>query len=600
MTEVNRSHYCGQLSSSDTGAKVVVCGWVHNRREHGEKLAFIDLRDHTGVLQCVVDEKLNLRSEFVVCIKGTIAERPEGTANPSLPTGEIELTQCEVEVLSAAEPAPIPVGDRVEVDESLRLRYRYVDLRSEKMQENLRTRARVNSALRRSMEDMGFLELETPMLIASTPEGARDFVVPSRLYKGSFYALPQSPQIFKQLSMLGGIDRYYQIARCLRDEDLRADRQFEFMQLDLEASFAAESDIIHFVSTAVKAGTATALGGEKKDGRDFGDFQNIKFQTITYQEAMEKYGSDKPDTRFELHLADVSKIFTKTEARVFQAECIKAINLKQGSEATTRAQIDELTDFSKKLGASGLAWFKATEDGGLDGPLAKFLSQTETGDLLSALSASSQDLILAVADKRATANKVLGQVRLRLGAPKNEKPQDLSDLHFVWVVDFPLFEGIDQEGNPIPAHHLFTMPSIEDIDLLVRGGGEGMLAIRSQAYDLVLNGWELGSGSIRISNPDIQQRVFAALGMSEAEAQEKFGYLLEAYKYGAPPHGGFAMGIDRFVAILLGEENIREVIAFPKTQSGHDPLTSAPGRISPVHLAELGIQVLEEEPEVKT
>ncbi len=595
MTEVNRSHYCGQLSTADIGKEAVVCGWVQRRREHGEKLAFIDLRDHTGVLQCVVDEKLNLRSEFVVCIKGVIAERPEGTANPSLPTGEIELSQCEVKVLSAAEPAPIPVDERIEVDESLRLRYRYVDLRREKMQENLRTRAGVNSAFRGAMEDMGFLELETPVLIASTPEGARDFVVPSRLYKGSFYALPQSPQIFKQLAMLGGIDRYYQIARCLRDEDLRADRQFEFMQLDVEASFVNRQDIISFISSAVRVGVGAALG------KDFGNPKDIKFQTMTYKEAMEKYGTDKPDTRFELYLTEVSRIFEKTEARVFQAECIKAINLKQGSESTSRAQIDELTDFSQKLGANGLAWFKVTEDGGLDGPLAKFLNQSEVAELVSALSAAPQDLILAIADKPAIANKVLGQLRLRLGAPKNEKPQDLSDLHFVWVVDFPLFEGIDEQGNPIPAHHLFTMPESEDIDLLVKGGGEGMLAIRSQAYDLVLNGWELGSGSIRISNPDIQHRVFAALGMTEEEAQNRFGYLLEAYKYGAPPHGGFALGIDRFVAILLGEENIREVIAFPKTQSGQDPLTSAPSRISSVHLSELGIEVPEEEePEIKT
>lgn len=584
-----RTHHCTDLSTSNVGEQVSVAGWVQRRREHGEKLAFIDLRDHTGIIQCVVDEKLALRAEFVVKITGTIQERPEGTVNSNLATGEIELTECEVEILNSADPLPIPIDDWVEVDESLRLKHRYLDLRGDSMQRNLRVRAEINASLRHYMESEGFLEIETPLLIVSTPEGARDFVVPSRLHPGNFYALPQSPQIFKQLSMVGGMDRYYQIARCLRDEDLRADRQFEFMQLDVEASFVNAEEVMFYISEAVRVGVEAVLGKEVAS--------SLNFQAMTYEEAMENYGSDKPDTRFEMKLMEVTQIFEATEAKVFQAECLKAIRVEGGATNISRAQIDELTEFSKKLGAKGLAWFRVEENQTLDGPLTKFLADQEISGLISETQSQVGDLILVVADTRRTANRVLGNIRSKLGSPEISMPQATQDLHFVWVTDFPLFEDLDKEGNPIPAHHLFTMPHPDDIDLLVRGGGQGMLEIRSLAYDLVLNGWELGSGSIRIHKPDIQERVFEALGMDKEIVDERFGYLLEAYKFGAPPHGGFALGIDRFVAILLGEENIREVIAFPKTQTGQDPLTLAPGRISEEHLKELGIEVIQTEDE---
>ena len=580
LEAVYRTHYCGALTSHDVASQVVVCGWVQKRREHGEKLAFIDLRDHTGTLQCVVDEKLNLRTEFVIKISGTLRDRPEGTENPNMATGHIELGDCEVEILNPSEPPPFPIDERVEVDEVTRLRHRYVDLRSRRMQENLRTRADVNTAIRESMSDQGFLELETPLLIASTPEGARDFVVPSRLHQGSFYALPQSPQIFKQLSMVGGMDRYYQIARCLRDEDLRADRQFEFTQLDMEASFVNAVDVMDFVTETVKAATEAVLG-----------FEPGNFVQMTYAEAMNRFGTDKPDLRFEMELTDISSVFSATEARVFQAEYIKA--LKVPGEEISRNDLDELTKFAISLGAKGLAWFRVLDDSVLDGPMVKFLSEAELTQLIDSLSAAEGDLILAVADTQRVANQVLGQIRVRLGKPQTKTPESDKDLNFVWVTDFPLFEDLDDQSNPIPAHHLFTMPHPEDINRLVRGGGEGLLAIRSLAYDLVLNGWELGSGSIRIHETKIQEQVFAALGMDEAEAQMRFGYILEAFKFGAPPHGGFAMGIDRFVALMVGEENIREVIAFPKTQSGVEPMSGAPSPISEAHLKELGLAVIE-------
>ncbi len=590
-----RTHYCGELSAENISNQVSVCGWVKRRREHGEKLAFIDLYDHTGIIQCVVDEKLNLGGEFVLKITGTVSERPEGTVNPNIKTGDVELTECEVEILNKAEPPPIPLDERVEVDENLRLRYRYLDLRKEKIQKNLRVRAKINEAFRSSMSEQGFLELETPLLIVSTPEGARDFVVPSRLHNGNFYALPQSPQIFKQLAMVGGIDRYYQIARCLRDEDLRADRQFEFMQLDVEASFVNQEDIIEIITAATKNALCAVLGDEISEA--------VEFSEMTYETAMENYGSDKPDTRFEMLLTDITQIFENTQANVFKAECLKAINVLGGVDKISRAQIDDLTDFSKKLGAKGLAWFKvgpkvdAAES--LDGPLTKFLSADEMKALVESVSASSGDLILVIADTHQVANRVLGQIRVQLGTElsltSGNEIQSAEDLNFVWVTDFPLFEGLDETGTPICAHHLFTMPHEDDIDLLVTGGGEGMLKARSLAYDLVLNGWELGSGSIRIHKPDIQERVFAALGLSEEETKKRFGYFLDAYKFGAPPHGGFALGIDRFTALLSGEENIREVIAFPKTQTGQDPMTGAPNRISDIHLKELGVQVPPEE-----
>ena len=567
-----RSHRCGDLRVDDVGKEVTLCGWVDRRREHGEHLAFIDLRDRSGVIQVVVQGAADLRPEYVLQVTGKVRERPTETVNESLDTGGIEVEGSEVIVLAEAEPPPFPIDDRTDVDEVLRLRHRYVDLRRSRLQNNLQSRALVTSSVRKAMEEQGFVEVETPMLVASTPEGARDFVVPSRKEPGSFYALPQSPQIFKQLCMLGGIDRYYQIARCLRDEDLRADRQYEFMQLDIEASFVNGEDIRNIVSSAVSVATE-AITGEKI----------TTIPSITWQEAMERFGSDKPDIRFGLELVELTDIFKSTEFRAFQAPCVKGIRVQGGAEYS-RSRLDELTDKSQNWGAKGLAWIKI-ENSEMVSPIAKFLSEEEKVSLKSEMSGEEGDLLLLVADEWSTVCHVLGLVRLEIGKP----PINEGGFHFLWVIDFPLFEGTDENGNPSSSHHPFTMPHKDDLALLEDGETEG---IRSLAYDLVLNGWELGSGSVRIHRQDIQQRIFTALGIEPDEARKRFGFLLDAFKFGAPPHAGFAVGLDRLTAILVGEENIREVIAFPKTQSGSDPLTSAPLPIDDRHLKELGLKVL--------
>ncbi len=574
-----RTDMCGRLTAADAGRTVSLCGWVDRRREHGEHLAFIDLRDHTGVVQCVVDGRHDLRSEYVVRMIGEVRIRPDDTANPELATGEVEVDVTEIDVLAQAEPPPFPLDERTDVDETIRLRHRYVDLRKDRLQRNLRARAVVNSAIRRGMEAQGFVEVETPMLVASTPEGARDFVVPSRKEPGNFYALPQSPQLFKQLCMVGGIDRYYQIARCLRDEDLRADRQFEFMQLDAEMSFVAQDDVFAAISHAVAEATE-AVTGERP----------AEFPRITWLDAMERYGSDKPDVRFGMELVELTPIFEGTEARVFQAPCVKGIRMEDGVEALSRNQIDGLVETCQRWGAKGLAWMKVIDgDDGptLDAGVAKFLSSDESAAVIGALEAGPGDMVFLVADERRLVRHVLGLLRLELGRP----PVNEGGLNYLWVVDFPLFEALDADGSPIPAHHPFTMPHPDDLDLL-EATGEALLDVRSQAYDLVLNGWELGSGSIRIHRSDVQTRIFELLGIAEEEAQAKFGFLLDAFRYGAPPHGGFAFGIDRLAALLVGETNIREVIAFPKTQSGSDPLTNAPSPIDAGHLGELGLRVL--------
>jgi aspartyl-tRNA synthetase len=572
-----RTHWCGELRPAHVGQRVTVCGWVAHRRAHGEHLAFVDLRDREGLVQCVVDGSVDARNEWVARITGVVRLRPEGTANPALATGEVELGECEVEILGVAEPPPFPVDERVEADEILRLRHRYVDLRRGRMLDNLRARALANAAFRSSMEEQGFVEIETPLLIASTPEGARDFVVPSRLKPGSFYALPQSPQLFKQLCMVGGIDRYYQIAHCLRDEDPRADRQFEFMQLDLEASFVGRDEVLDFVSDAVRRCVAAVTSID-----DVGDMP-----TITWHEAMERYGSDKPDVRFGMQLVDLSDVFADSGFKAFAGQCVKGIRQPGGSEATSRKRLDDLTDQAKRWGAKGLVWMRVTDDG-LDSPVAKFLSDDELAKLREGMGAEPGDLLFLVADDRRVVRHVLGLLRLELGRP----PVTEGGLNFLWVVDFPLFEALDEDGRPVPAHHPFTMPHPDDLELLASGDPEELLDVRSQAYDLVLNGWELGSGSVRIHRADVQRTVFRVLGISEEQAQERFGFLLDAFRYGAPPHAGFAIGIDRLVALLVGEENIREVIAFPKTQSGADPLTGAPTPIEPAHLAELGLRTL--------
>lgn len=570
-----RTNYCGELSKAELGQTVTVTGWVDTRRVHSEHLAFVDVRDHTGIVQVVVDQKIDVRSEYVVAITGTVRERPEGMSNAELASGDIEIADTTVEVLNEAEPPPFPLHDRTDVDETIRLRHRYVDLRRAKMQRNLRARATINSAVRTSMERNGFLEIETPMLIASTPEGARDFVVPSRLHPGNFYALPQSPQLFKQLSMVGGVDRYYQIARCLRDEDLRADRQFEFMQLDAEASFVDQEDVFTIIGEAV-ADATEAVRGERPG----------EFARMSWHEAQERFGSDKPDTRFGMELTELTELFAETESKVFQTAAVKGIRMPGGADELGRNAIDDLTDKAKRWGAKGLAWFRVRSEG-LEGALTKFMSDDEKAGVLAKLEADEGDMVFLIADTRRVANKVLGLLRLELGRP----PVDEGGLQFLWVTDFPLFEEV-VDGNPIPAHHPFTMPHEDDVDLLNTATGDEWLDIRSQAYDLVLNGWELGSGSIRIHRRDVQARIFELLGISEEEQQQKFGFLLDAFKYGAPPHGGFAFGLDRLTALLVGEENIREVIAFPKTQSGHDPLTNAPSAPDAEQLEELGLRLL--------
>jgi aspartyl-tRNA synthetase len=567
---------CGEIGTSDIGQTVTVCGWVAKRREHGDKLAFVDLRDYSGIVQCVIDNAVDVRSEYVVKITGVVRPRPDGTVNVNLSTGEVEIGECVVEVLRSAEPPPFPVDARADdVDENVRLQYRYIDIRRERMQKNLRTRAKVNSAVRTAMESQGFVEVETPMLVPSTPEGAREFLVPSRKEPGSFYALPQSPQLFKQLLMVAGIDRYYQIARCLRDEDLRADRQYEFMQLDAEMSFVNQDDVLAAISAAVIA-AAESVTGVKPD----------PIQQITWREAMERFGVDKPDLRFGMELTELTAIFSNTEFKAFAgAESIKGIRVEGKAEEFGRNKLDALTDRAKKMGAKGLVWLKVTTDGTLESPVVKFLSADEQSQLVSTLQAKAGDLLLIVADEWSMTCEVLGTLRNDLGRP----PVHQGPYRYVWVTEFPLFVGVDKEtGQPKPGHHPFCQPHPDDLNKFE----SDPMSVRSLAYDLVLNGWELGSGSIRIHEPEMQRRVFTALGISEEEANRKFGFFLKPFTYGAPPHGGFAFGLDRLVAILAGEENIREVIAFPKTQSGQDPMTNAPTRAENKQLDELGIRVL--------
>ncbi len=570
-----RTHMCGELRAANVGDTVSVCGWVGRRREHGEHLAFVDLRDHTGIVQCVINDDVDVRSEYVIRVTGVVRDRPEGTINDALPTGQVEIGECQVEILRQATPPPFPIDARADdVDENVRLQHRYLDLRRERMQKNLRIRSTVNAAMRSGMERQGFIEVETPMLVPSTPEGAREFLVPSRKEPGSFYALPQSPQLFKQLLMVGGVDRYYQMARCLRDEDLRADRQYEFMQLDMEMSFVDQDDVLDAVSEAV-LDAAEAATGERPG----------PIERITWHDAMNRFGIDKPDLRFGMELVELTPVFAATEFKAFAgAGAIKGIRVPGAASEYGRNQLDKLTDRAKSLGAKGLVWMKTTADG-FDSPVAKFLSDDEAAALRSTMEAEEGDLVLIVADEWMTTCEVLGTLRNDLGRP----PVHQGPHSYVWVVEFPLFVGVDKEtGQPKSGHHPFTMPHPDDIDKL----DSDPMSVRSIAYDLVLNGWELGSGSIRIHEPELQRRVFHALGISDEEAERKFGFFLNPFEYGAPPHGGFAVGLDRLVAILAGEENIREVIAFPKTQSGSDPMTNSPIPGDAKAIAELGLKVL--------
>ena len=569
-----RTETCGALRAEHIGQTVTLCGWVARRRDHGEHLVFVDLRDFSGIAQCVVGSDVDVRSEYVLQVTGVVRARPDGTVNSELGTGEVEVGDCKVVILNEAEVPPIPLGnDRQEVDENVRLKYRYLDLRRERMQRNLKVRSRINAAIRQSMDAQGFTEVETPMLMPSTPEGAREFVVPSRLSPGAFYALPQSPQLFKQLLMVAGTDRYYQIARCMRDEDLRADRQFEFTQLDAEMSFVTQDDILECISEAVLAAAESITGTRP----------TTEIPRMTWEQAMEDYGSDKPDIRFDMKLVELTDVFEGTEAKVFQAPSVKGLKLEGGAELT-RNRIDQLTALVKQWGAKGLAWFKVKDGGEVEGPVAKFMATSELANVLERMAAQPGDLLFFQAGDKDPVRTVLGGLRNELGRP----PVNVGGLHFLWIVDFPMFHGTKDDGTPAPAHHAFTHPHLDDMDRLE----SDPFSVRSQAYDLTLNGWELGSGSIRIHRPDLQQRIFNLLGITEEMAQTKFGFFLNPCKYGAPPHGGFAFGIDRLTAILAGEENIREVIAFPKTQSGLDPMTNAPTTITDKQLAELSLRVL--------
>ncbi|MGA1257067.1 MAG: aspartate--tRNA ligase [Ilumatobacteraceae bacterium] len=575
-----RTHSCGQLGAAHVGSRVTLAGWVARRREHGDKLAFLDVRDFSGVMQCVIDDGTDARSEWVVQVTGTVTARPAGTVNANLSTGEVELTDCTLVVLNSAEPPPFPIDQRAdEVDENIRLKFRYLDVRRERMQRNLRLRASVNSAIRTAMEGQGFVEVETPLLMPSTPEGAREFLVPSRKEPGSFYALPQSPQLWKQLLMVAGVDRYYQIARCLRDEDLRADRQYEFTQLDAEMSFVTKDDVLAAISHAVLAAAHAATGETPPP-----------IEQITWHDAMNRFGTDKPDMRFAMELVELTDAFVGTAFKAFaSAPSIKGIRVDAATypeaAAFGRNKLDQLTERAKQLGAKGLVWIKVGDAGALESPVAKFLSDAEKSTLVAALGATSGDLLLLVADEWSTTCAVLGQLRNDLARP----PVHEGPYRYVWVVDFPLFIGINPTTKkPQPGHHPFCHPHPDD---LVKMESDP-LHVRALAYDLVLNGWELGSGSIRIHEPELQRRVFQLLGIDDATADRKFGFFLQPFRYGAPPHGGFAFGIDRLVAILAGEEHNREVIAFPKTQSGLDPMTNAPGPVDAGQLNELGLRTL--------
>ncbi len=575
-----RTHRAGDLRRGDVDTDVTLCGWVAARRDHGG-VVFLDLRDVAGIVQVVCDpasvagaDPHSLRAEYVLAVQGRVQPRPEGTVNAELPTGDVEVTAGHVEILNRAEPPPIPINERVEADETLRLRYRYLDLRSDRLQRNLHLRATVNRALRGALDDAGFTEVETPLLIASTPEGARDFVVPARRHPGSFYALPQSPQLFKQLLMVGGVDRYYQLARCLRDEDMRADRQFEFTQLDAEMSFADADDVMAVADQAVAAALTAATGTPPPSPT-----------RLTWHDAMARYGTEKPDLRVDLEIVDVAAAVAGTEFRAFQAEAVRGLCVR-GAGDLARSRLDALIARAQTLGAAGLVWLRVGDGGALDSPVRRFLSDDEAAALVDAFTARPGDLLLLVAGPAETCASVLGHLRVEVAAPPPDAP-----LALVWIVDFPLFEGLDDAGRPIPAHHPFTAPHPDDVARLEQGAGAALLDVRSRSYDLVLNGWELASGSVRIHDPDLQARVFAVLGIDDATARARFGFLLDAFRYGAPPHAGFGLGIDRLVAVLAGEDNIREVIAFPKTQSGADPLTGAPTPIDAAQLRDLGLSV---------
>ena len=574
-----RTHDAGSLNSKSTGTEVKLAGWVARRRDHGG-VAFIDLRDGTGSVQVVInDEKIagELRAEWCVLITGKVALRPAGNENKEIPTGEIEVVCDSLEVLSEAAALPFPVysGDLSNISEEVRLKYRYLDLRREGPAKNLRLRSKVTAAIRDVMNQADFLEIETPYLTRSTPEGARDFLVPVRLQPGSWYALPQSPQLFKQLLMVAGMERYYQIARCFRDEDFRADRQPEFTQLDIEISFADQADVIS-IAEKVLSDVFFKVVNHKI---------SLPIPHMTYADAMRDYGSDKPDLRFENKLVDVTQFFKDTSFRVFQSEYVGAV-VMPGGASSPRRELDAWQDWAKARGAKGLAYILVQEDGTLGGPVAKNLSENETATIAAKVGAKTGDAIFFAAGNKVMSQNLLGAVRLEIG--NRCGLIDVAAWKFVWIVDAPMFELVDSQ-NPASGwtavHHPFTGPKPEFKDSFDSDPASAL----AYAYDIVLNGSEIGGGSIRIHQRDVQQRVFQTIGLTSAEAESKFGFLLEAFNYGPPPHGGIALGIDRLCALLAGAQSIREVIAFPKTASGGDPLTGAPTPITAAQRKESGI-----------
>ncbi|MCY8436221.1 aspartate--tRNA ligase [Bacillus haynesii] len=583
-----RTYYCGEITEKVIGESVVLKGWVQKRRDLGG-LIFIDLRDRTGIVQVVFNPDVSkaaletaesIRSEYVLDITGKVVAREEATVNPNLKTGRIEIQAESVEVLSAAKTPPFAISDQAaEVSEDIRLKHRYLDLRRPEMFNSLKMRHNVTKAVRRFLDDNGFLDIETPVLTKSTPEGARDYLVPSRVHEGEFYALPQSPQIFKQLLMVSGFDRYYQIARCFRDEDLRADRQPEFTQIDIEMSFMSQEDIMK-LSEEMMAHVMRETHGIEI---------SLPLPRMSYEDAMNRYGSDKPDTRFGMLLTDVSEAVKDSDFKVFASAvatggAVKAINVKGAAANYSRKDIDALGEFAANYGAKGLAWLK-TEADGLKGPIAKFFAGEKQEALVQALDAAVGDLLLFVADKLEVANAALGALRLKLGKELNLIDESL--FNFLWVVDWPLLEYDAEEGRYYAAHHPFTMPVREDLKLIETNPQD----MKAQAYDLVLNGYELGGGSIRIFEKDVQEKMFGLLGFSEEEAKEQFGFLLEAFEYGAPPHGGIALGLDRLVMLLSGRTNLRDTIAFPKTASASCLMTEAPSEVDNAQLDELHLEI---------